>query len=53
MPQRWDAFKMPFGKYHGKTLKEIKEIDLNYFTWCAENLNDEKIKNKFIEGLNA
>jgi hypothetical protein len=33
-----------FGKYAGKTVEEIKEIDPNYLMWVAENFTSKKHK---------
>ena len=51
LPQNWSDFIMPFGKYKGKTISEIKEIDFNYIQWGAENIDIEDIQNKFEEAL--
>ena len=32
-------FAMPFGKYSGKTLRQIAEIDPTYLEWASENLD--------------
>lgn len=28
--------KMPFGKFEGFTIRDIIDVDLNYFVWMAE-----------------
>lgn len=33
-----------FGKYNGKTIEEIADIDMNYVRWCADNIQDPLIK---------
>lgn len=35
---------IPFGKYKGKTMEEIAEIDMNYVKWCASNITDPIVK---------
>jgi hypothetical protein len=32
--------KFHFGKYKGKTVKEVLNIQRSYLNWCAINLND-------------
>ena len=39
-----DTFIMPFGKYKGKTLPEIKKIDPGYISWAKENMTREPVK---------
>lgn len=39
-----DTYIIPFGKYKGKTLPEIKNIDSGYVIWMKENMNKEPIK---------
>lgn len=36
-----ENYKLTFGKYSGKTLKELTEIDGKYCNWLYENGNDE------------
>ena len=45
-PTEEDAknYKLTFGKYKGKTLSEIAEIDSQYIVWLANNRNDEYLK---------
>ena len=38
-----ENFKLAFGKYKGKTLKEIMNTDLSYIDWLEEK-GDDKIK---------
>ena len=40
----YDEEQMPFGKYKGKSFKEIFESDKNYCLWCIESLAVEKSK---------
>lgn len=37
-------YVMPFGKYVGKTIKEIKEIDMQYLIWAKANVDKEPLK---------
>lgn len=39
-----NTYIIPFGKYKGKTLLEIKEIDAGYITWAKENIDKEPAK---------
>lgn len=39
-----ENYKLTFGKYSGKTLKEIFDIDLSYIQWL-ETKGDDQIKN--------
>ena len=39
-----DSYVITFGKYSGKTLPQIKEIDPSYISWAKENMNREPIK---------
>lgn len=39
------TYTITFGKYSGKTLPQIKEIDPSYISWAKENMNREPIKN--------
>ena len=43
-----DSYKLTFGKYNGKTLKEIYEEDEGYIHWLLNNSNDERMM-KLIE----
>ncbi len=44
-------FIMPFGKYKDKNIEEIVKIDKNYAIWASDNLQSDKIKQKFKEVL--
>lgn len=35
-----------FGKYKGRTLKEVIERDSSYITWCLEKVKDFTLKSK-------
>ena len=37
-----DNYKLTFGKYKGKALKEVYEEDENYIQWMLGNSNDER-----------
>ena len=39
-----NTYIIPFGKYKGKTLPEIKEIDSGYISWAKENMIREPVK---------
>jgi uncharacterized protein (DUF3820 family) len=43
-----EMLTMPFGKYKGKTLKEIKDIELDYLLWCNKTKLDVKGANEMI-----
>ena len=43
-----DSYTLTFGKYKGKTLKEIEEQDHKYINWIMDNTKDERIL-KMIE----
>ncbi|OFW47573.1 MAG: hypothetical protein A2163_00695 [Actinobacteria bacterium RBG_13_35_12] len=45
-----DNFIMPFGKYRGKTIKEIIALDIGYARWGIENLKNN-ISTRFKEIL--
>lgn len=34
----------PYGKYQGKTLKEIYDLDIDYFLWLKDNCSVDKLK---------
>ena len=42
-PKVAGATRVPFGKYEGKTIKEVGKIDTGYLLWMSENVttNDE------------
>lgn len=46
-----NLFVMPFGKYKGSSLQEIKDMDIDYCIWAAENLTTINIKMKFKDIL--
>lgn len=39
-----NTYIIPFGKYKGKTLPEIKEIDSGYISWAKDNMTREPVK---------
>lgn len=39
-----NEYRLDFGKYNGKTLIEISDIDPGYIRWAKENLNREPVK---------
>ena len=39
-------YVITFGKYKGKTLAEINEIDRSYLKWCAKNIKNKEIVTK-------
>lgn len=41
-------FVMPFGKYKGKTLSEISEVDPSYIVWLSDN-SVLSIESEFLE----
>lgn len=43
-----EAYTLDFGKYKGKTIKEVYEEDRQYLEWILGNRNDERLI-KFIE----
>jgi hypothetical protein len=40
--------EFPFGKYEGKTVKEILELQPSYLDWCAINLDHFYISDEII-----
>ncbi len=47
-----DNFIMPFGKYLGKSITEIVDIDKNYVNWILDIPDfDKNIKTRFKEAL--
>ena len=46
-----NIFKFTFGKYRGKTLKQVDNIDRSYLHWAANEISDETIKTKIQEYL--
>lgn len=43
-PPDIDTYILSFGKYKGKTLPEIKDIDSGYISWAKENITREPLK---------
>lgn len=43
-----DAYKLDFGKFNGKTIKEVMEIKPEYIEWLMDNTQNERIL-KIIE----
>lgn len=39
-----DSYVITFGKYSGKTLPQIKEIDPGYISWAKENMSREPVR---------
>lgn len=39
-PKDPNTFTMPFGKFRGKTFKEIEETGSDYLTWAMNNLTN-------------
>ena len=39
-----DSYVITFGKYLGKTLPQIKEIDPGYISWAKENMSREPVR---------
>jgi hypothetical protein len=52
-PERARNFKMPIGKYKGKTVGQIGLVDLPYLEWMAENLdrNCQKAAEVYLESV--
>ena len=50
LQQKAENFTMPFGKYKGKTLPEIKVLDIKYLCWASLNMR-ENISNRIKEIL--
>lgn len=42
-PEDSHTYTLDFGKYKGKTIKEIYEVDKQYLEWILGNRNDEKL----------
>lgn len=47
----WKEFKMPFGKHKGRTIDEIRTIDLGYCAWAAEELSSGSMRELFLAAL--
>lgn len=43
------TYIVPFGKYKGKTLPEIKAIDPGYIAWAKENMTKEPVKSLLLQ----
>lgn len=46
-----DHFVMPFGKYKGETISDIIETDPGYAEWAADNMENDKIRERFVKAL--
>lgn len=44
-------WKLPFGKYKGKTLEEVIIEDHKYVIWFSENIDSIRIKPSIIHSL--
>ena len=44
-------FRMPFGKYKGKSITEIIIQDLKYAMWASEKFSSKNIRERFREEL--
>lgn len=51
LPQAAENFIMPIGKYKGKLITEIKQIDREYCIWASENLDKNNMREKFKQIL--
>lgn len=49
--QKPENFIMPIGKYKGKSLEEIIQLDSEYIKWAAENINSKSISDRCKEIL--
>ena len=45
--------KFTFGKYEGKTLQEVIEIQPSYIEWCAINLDHFCISEEIVTEINS
>ena len=45
--------QISFGKYSGKTIKEILDINPDYFCWCIENLGSFALSAEAMAVLSA
>ena len=43
--------QITFGKYEGKTIREIVDLQPNYIDWCATNLDHFYISEDLIEEI--
>lgn len=39
-----NSYVITFGKYSGKTLSEISEIDSGYISWAKKNITTEPVR---------
>jgi ribosomal protein L37E len=46
-----EEWRMPFGKYKGMTITDIKDENPAYIEWAALNFTDEKIRQRFEDEL--
>lgn len=46
-------FQMPFGKYKGKTLEEIKIQDPSYLIWLKQNTENKNINRRIEKIINT
>ena len=44
-----DSYVITFGKYSGKTLPQIKEIDPGYISWAKENMSREPVRSLLVQ----
>lgn len=44
-----NTFALSFGKYKGKTLPQIKDLDPDYIRWAKENITREPVKSLLSE----
>jgi len=51
LAQPWQKFKMPFGKYKGKTLLWMRKNDTPYMIWCRNNISANSIRHRCAEAL--
>lgn len=51
LPQSWKQFVMPFGIYKGQLLVDLIKSNPAYCRWAADNIEIEKIRQKFIAAL--
>lgn len=47
----WKDFVMPFGKYKGRTINQIRLVDLNYCSWAAEEIDSGSLRELFLCAL--
>lgn len=44
-----NEYQLPFGKYKGKTLIEISQIDKGYISWAKENMTREPVQTLLLQ----